>query len=185
MDSIHGERGEWMTKGEARELYLRYLGEATINGSVKADPDLRDLFGYLLPGALVQIAAAFPLHRQVEVTGTDWPVPADFWALDRVENGGRPVGYTKGEGCYRFAEPGAVVTYARMPQQPTPEDPDETVLDVLPAAAVLVPIRCAIDAAVSSEAHAYKVGYLSTTYDTLAASLQREDVPQMRRVMWI
>lgn len=63
-----------MTKGQARELYLRYLGEAKINGSNKADPDLSDAFDYLLGPALAYVAAQFPLIGREETQGR-WRLP--------------------------------------------------------------------------------------------------------------
>lgn len=170
-----------MTKGEARDLYLRYLGEATVNGAVKADPDLGDQFEYLLPVAVNHLASVFPLRKVVTAEG-EWEIPDDFRAIERIEREGVPVPYERvGDRAYRF-EGKASITYLRSPAPVLPSDPDETALDLVAYACDLAPLKCAIDAAVASEAHAYKVGYLSATYNTMAAALLREDMPVFRRV---
>lgn len=170
-----------MTKGQARELYLRYLGEAKINGASKADPDLSDAFDYLLPGALSYVAAQFHLTGREETVGL-WKAPAGFWAVKEArDKEGAPVPFEEtGEGEYRFAAPCTVV-YDRLPRELLPSAPDTAELDVLAPAEPLVPLKCAVDAAVGSEAHAYKVGYLSQSYNAMAAALTREDQPQFRR----
>ncbi|MBR6735446.1 MAG: hypothetical protein IKL92_01080 [Oscillospiraceae bacterium] len=66
-----------MTKGEARELFLRYLGAATVNGAVKRDGDLYDAFDHLLSPAVIQVAAQFP-QKRVETVTLYWQAPHDM-----------------------------------------------------------------------------------------------------------
>lgn len=166
-----------MTKGEARQRYLRYLGEATVNGSARGDQDLADQFDYLLLGALTHVAAAFPLYGYDEAESEFIP-PEDFISLEEIESGGFPVPYWEQNGKYLF-EGTAQIRYRRTPSDPGSDD--SAVLDVWPPAAGLIPLQCAIMAAAGSEAQSYKLASLSSLYNTMAAALQIADAPRFVR----
>lgn len=170
-----------MTKGELRDRYLRYLGEATINGSPKGDQDLRDQFNYLLPGALKIVAAAFPVYKVVAATGSLTP-PVDFWMLESITDAdGIAIDYrVSPAGDYLF-DGAANVKYRVIPQI-EPSTADNTKVLVYMPAAELVAIQCAMTAAMGSEAHSYKVSYLSSLYNTMAVQLNISDRARFERV---
>lgn len=170
-----------MTKGELREKYLRYLGEATINGSPKGDKDLADQFNYLLPGALQNVAAAFPVYKVVATTGSFTPT-TDYWTLESLTDAdGMPVDYrVSPAGDYVF-DGAADVKYRILPQI-APSAPDDAAVAVYLPAADLVAIQCAMTAALSQETQSYKVAYLSSLYNTVAAQINISDRPRYERM---
>ncbi len=170
-----------MTKGELRDRYLRYLGEATINGSPKVNKDLADQFNYILPGALKNVAAAFPVYAVAAATDSFTP-PEDFWTLESLTDAdGMAVDYrVSPAGTYIF-DGRADVKYRVLPQISSTA-PDDTAVMVYPPAADLVAIQCAMTAAISFAEQSYKVAYLSSLYNTMAAQLTISDHPRYERV---
>lgn len=166
-----------MTRGEARQRYLRYLGEATVNGASRGDQDLADQFDYLLPGALLHLAAAFPLYGYAEAEN-EFDPPESFILLEEIESGGLPARYWERDGKYLF-EGAARIRYRRTPDNPGSND--AAALDVWAPAAELVPLQCAVMAAAGSEAQSYKLASLSALYNTMAAALRVNDAPRMIR----
>jgi hypothetical protein len=171
-----------MTKGEAWAQFLRYLGAATVNGEERDTADLRDLFNYLLDSAVTQAAAQFPLRQIASVTD-EWDAPQEFFELlQAVDSDGAPVSYRMlGERHFLFERP-CTVEYAAFPPQIDPLADDSTPLGLDCRAALLIPVRVAIDAAVSLEEFTYRVPYLTATYNGLASSLGDRAAPARRRV---
>ena len=171
-----------MTKGEARAQFLRYLGAATVNGCDRADADLNDLFNYLLEPAVMQAAAQFPIVKNVSVSG-EWSAPENFFEITQAFSAeGEPVGYRRvGRNVFRFEMP-CTVEYAILPPALAPNAPEETELALDRCAALLVPVRAAIDAAVSTEEYAFRVPYLTAAYNGLLSALGDRNVAARRRV---
>ena len=171
-----------MTKGEAYRLFLRYLGEATVNGSAKDDPDLRDLFDQLFPQAVGSVGASFPPRETQLLTECDWEAPDDLIEVTRaLDDHFLPVAFLRlGERQYHFSAP-CRVEYTRMPHAISATAPDSTEID-LGRASLLVPIQTAVNAALSQEAYAYKVSYLTSSYNALADALGEADGITFRRV---
>ena len=171
-----------MTKGEAREQFLRYLGVATVNGAARSDADLKDGFDYLLWPAVLQAAAQFPTMKTAYVCG-EWNVPEDFFELvAAVGEDQSPVSWRRtGERSYRFEEP-CTAEYTVLPSAILPQAPDETEIPLDDRTAMLVPVRAAIDAAVSSEEYAFRVPYLTAAYNGLLSVLGEQNAPSRRRV---
>lgn len=170
-----------MTKGEARKLYLGYLGEATVNGSEKNDPDLKAAFDTLLPGAVLYVGLAYPKKEVTEVPAV-WEAPENLIEVTKaVDEAGNPVPFDTMGNTYRF-DRACTVEYTRLPQEVASTAPEETVLDLEKTVCMLVPIKAGIDAALSIDAIAYKGTYLVNTYNSLAASIGKEDAAAFRRV---
>lgn len=171
-----------MTKGEARAQFLRYLGAATVNGCDRADADLRDLFDHLLDPAVLQAAAQFPLLKTAEVTGR-WKAPEDFFEITQVFSAdGERKNYRRiGQNVFWFDAP-CTVEYASLPSAIAPDAPEETELALDRCAALLVPVRAAIDAAASTEEYAFRVPYLTATYNGLLSAFGDRNAPAKRTV---
>jgi|GEM_PF-1535344 len=169
-----------MTRAEAKALYLRYLGEATINGSPRDDPDFSDLFDALLYPAIVQVAALYP-SRETLCVERRLEAPEDLVAITRTfDETGAPVAYTRvGERTFFFDAP-CTAEYTRRPSAPGEEN--DAVLDLDERAAQLVPIQIAIHAAAASPEHAWQVPYLTASYNALHAALDAQHAVTFRRV---
>jgi len=173
-----------MTKGEARALYLRYLGERTVNGSVRADLDLNDVFNGVLDTALTFVAASFPdrVVLTVDKDALTIDMPADMaYIIKTLDEYGNPVAYKRVAYQFVFAGPCEVV-YAKRPDTIAVEAPDTTVIDLDDRYAKLIPLKCAIEAALGLEEYAYKVQALTQSYNTLAEALDDNNMPTYRRV---
>ena len=171
-----------MTKGEARELFLRYLGAATVNGAIKRDGDLYDAFDHLLSPAVIQVAAQFP-QKRVETVTLYWQAPDDMAEITAaLDSFGRPVSYRRiGDRGFVFEEE-CTVEYNRIPKQIAPADTDETVIDLDERTALLVPIRAAVDAAASTQEYAWKASFLTAAYNALADSIGAQNTVSRRTV---
>lgn len=171
-----------MTKGEARELFLRYLGAATVNGDAKYDGDLYDAFDHLICPAVIQVAAQFP-QKRVEKVSLYWKAPEDLAELTSATNDvGMPVSYRRlGERGFIFSE-ACTVEYNRIPMRISPTDTDETWIDLDERAALLVPLRAAMDAAASTQEYAWKASFLTSAYNALADSIGAQNAVSRRTV---
>ena len=177
-----------MTKGEARRLFLEYLGERTINGSTKNNADLIGIFEGLLSTAVIEVARARPTRKLFEVTEEDKQgkffvvdVPTDHAYIMRTEDEyGLPVAYSRTGDKYQFVRP-CTVEYARRPVNDW-SDGDESGIDVENDYCQLVPLQCAIFAAQSLEEYQYKVPSLQAMYNTMLDALDDTDMPTYRRV---
>ena len=190
-----------MTKGEARALFLRWLDEATINGqtaSQQQTADLSDKFDYFLTGTLLYLAGYFRLGRQF-VPETEETVgglrrvelPADFRELERVVAAGpdfyRPVEEYWTEGDRYLLVPGDLqgqlrILYWGNPAAVEPEAEEERVLEVLPQAEMLVPLKTAADVTAGSEDTAAVSHYLEGRFSNMMVNLLGSGIPQTGQV---
>lgn len=172
-----------MTIGEAKAIYLRYLGEATVNGSLRNDPDLADQFSYLVNSAVIYVSSAFPDRVLVTLTDREWDAPGDFVSIFRTfDEYGMPVAYyEKGENHFIFDEI-CDVEYCRTPETILPGADDSTQIDLPERACELVPLKVAIDAALANPDYAYKVQFLTNTYNAMEEALLDAHMPSYRRV---
>ncbi len=168
-----------MTRAEAKALFLRYLGEATVNGSEKGDLDLADQFDRFLYPAMVQVAALYPALETAEVSG-EWQAPENLVEITRtVGETGQSVAFRRiGTGTFVFEEPCTAI-YSRAPA--APQEGDGAVLDLEERAAQLVPLQIAIHAAASSPEHAWQTAYLTASYNAMHAALDQRDAVTFRR----
>lgn len=174
-----------MTKGEARRLFLQYLGEATQNGQPKNDPDLAYAFDTLLDSAIVQVGASFPAAEYTAANGA-WTAPQDFVEITRVRNScGMPVCYTsRGEREFFFPEP-CEVEYVRAPHMPDAAAGDDAAIDLDERVCALVPLQAALSAAMTMPDYRYTVPYITAELNSFSALLDRRNVPAARRVFAI
>jgi len=168
-----------LTRAEAKALFLRYLGEATVNGSEKNDLDLADQFDRFLYPAMVQTAALYPALETAEA-GTEWQAPENLVEITRTAGAaGQSVAFHRlGARTFIFEEPCTVV-YSRAPA--VPREGDGAVLDLDERAAQLVPLQIAIHAAASSPEHAWQTAYLTASYNAMHAALDARDAVTFRR----
>lgn len=179
-----------MTKGEARRLFLDYLGEHTINGSTKNNADLIGIFEGLLSTAVIEVARARPTRALFEVKEEDKQPEGRFFVKDvpndhayimrTVDEYGLPVAYQRVKDQYWFVRP-CKVEYARRPVNDWVLG-DNSVIDLENDYAQLVPLQCAIFAAQSLEEYQYKVPSLQAMYNTMLDALDDTDMPTYRRV---
>lgn len=180
-----------MTKAQARELYLRYLGERTVNGGAKADLDLNDVFDGLLGAAVMEVGRARPTRGLFEVKEEDKQPEGRFFVKDvpldhayimrTVDEYGLPVAYQRVKDQYWFVRP-CKVEYALRPAMILPGAADSTTIDLDDNYAQLVPLQCAISAALGLEEFQYKVPALQAQYNTMLDALDDTDMPTYRRV---
>ena len=169
-----------MTRGEAKALFLRYLGAATLNGTPRDEPDLADAFEALLYPALVQVGALYPPRETAEVQGR-FEAPEELIAITRTfDERGAPVAYTRvGERTFWFDAP-CTAEYTRRPA--APEEGEDAPIDLDERAAQLVPLQIAINAAAASPENAWQVPYLTASYNALHAALDSQHAVTFRRV---
>lgn len=180
-----------MTKGEARRLFLDYLGEHTINGTTKNNADLIGIFNGLLSASVMMVGRARPERAVFQVVKEDKqsdgkffavPVPADHaYILRTIDEYGLPVAYQRVKDEYWFVRP-CQVEYARRPATILPSASDSLEIDLDDNYAQLVPLQCAIFAAQSLEEYQYKVPSLQAMYNTMLDALDDTDMPTYRRV---
>lgn len=119
-----------------------------------------------------------------------WSVamPEDFSALEEVLYSGDGLRFSKFSdyrrlGNKHFGVPRQLTGqldfyYIRNPQLPAPAAKGDTVLDVQPAAACLVPLRLAADLTVGVDETAALSSYLNARYNDLASTLYRRPDPE-------
>ncbi len=160
-----------MTKGEAKELALRWLDEATINGEINSreqTADLTDKFNYFLNDALIFLSGFFRLPRVycpakpdgIEGGLVRYRMPEDFKELNKIvvtgENSYEDI------SDYRFEPPRDFLLapeqdgtlkflYWGNPREVTSFAPEEEILDVDALGAVALPLKLAADATAGSE----------------------------------
>lgn len=193
-----------MTKKEARAAALRWLDEATAGGrSLEAQltADLQDRMDHLLGAAVAAVCGRFPRCEVYTVTDA---YPARSAAPDAAyvritlppeAETLTGVRYVGADGAfmpfsdYRRAAKGVYIIPARLngtlefscirrPQLPAADAPEDTELDVEPAAAHLVPLRLAADVLTGVDETAVLAGYLSARYNELAAAVYRRPEPE-------
>ena len=171
-----------MTKGEARRLFLRYLGEATVNGRDKNDPDLIAAFDDLFCAAIVQVGASYPNAEYVKTDGR-WTAPPDMVEVRRMlSSRGTPVYYTyRGNRLFTFSEP-CTVEYMRAPHMPDAALGDDAVIDLDERVCQLVPLQAAVNAAISMPEYEYMVPYITAELNAFSATLDERSAPVYRQV---
>lgn len=171
-----------MTKGEAKSLFLYYMGEATVNGQNKDDLDLSQTFNNLLNSAVVFVSSAFPTRIVVSVP-KEWETPNDFVEILRTfgKSGEVVSYYRKGQKKFIFEEE-CDVEYSHLPEYISPFADESVVLDIGERAAQLVPLKIAIDAALGREEYSYKVPSLSEQYNTMANAVTEANAITLKRV---
>lgn len=187
-----------MTKGEARELYLRYLGERTVNGSPIGDQDLSDVFDGLLGPAILFVGSTFPVKDEIEVKKEDYvesegwyikDVPVDLAHIIDVKDKHSllPVSYQRHgnvPGGHIFVQRApSIIEYAKRPTFLGPDAADTDVIDLDPRYAQVVPLKAAVDAATGLEEYYYKATSLAQALNTMIMAMQDADVPSRRRVL--
>ncbi|MDD2954949.1 MAG: hypothetical protein PHD67_01395 [Oscillospiraceae bacterium] len=183
-----------MTKGEAKKLYLRWLDEATVCGQEagrELTADLEDRFDYFLEGTLFYLAGHFKLPAVYEGPAVAqagpydrYRMPEDFRELDRiVETGGgayRQILDYRVEGERDFlVERGATprFLYWKNPAALGPAAAQDTVLEVHPRAAILVPLKTAADATAGSADMAATSDYLEGIFSNMLLNLSVQEKP--------
>jgi len=168
-----------MTRAEAKALFLRYLGEATVNGTEKGDLDFADQFERFLYPAMVQVSALYPIRETAEVSDT-WQAPDHLIEITRTRDAaGLSVAFTRlGARTFVF-DAACTAEYTRAPAVPGEEE--SVVLDLDDRAAQLVPLQIAIFAAAASPEHAYQTAYLAASYNAMHAALNACDAVTFRR----
>ncbi len=178
-----------MTKGEARKLYLRWLDEATVNGQetdYEQRADLEDKFDYFLDGAVFYLAGHFHLPAVYEgepegMAGNyeRYRLPEDFREMDRivrVEEGvyREETAYrVEGERDYLVERGGERprFLYWKNPAPLGTSAPEDAVLEIHPRAAVLVPLKAAVDATAGTEDMAGTSSYLEGLFSNMLMNL--------------
>lgn len=185
-----------MTKLEAKELALRILDEATINGQpagVELTADYTDKFNYFLNDALVFIANLFPINQTVSIKFyTDYQVRGPYVKVElpddcmKIRN---VIAYDS-NGSYQNVEyiedtnvsilvnknimdsySSVELNYNRLPEPVTFDADDETVLDIVRKAEGLLPLKLAVDATAGNEETSAISSFLNSKLDNLIINL--------------
>lgn len=184
-----------MTKLEAKELALRVLDEATINGQpagVELTADYTDKFDYFLNDALVFIANIFPIHSSISIKFyTPYQVrgpyvrveyPEDIIKIRNVvaysDKGYEDVQYIEDSENSILVEryildsyTAVEMNYHRLPETITFDAPDDTVLDIPRKAESIIPIKLAVDATAGNEETSAISAFLNSKLDNLIVNL--------------
>lgn len=185
-----------MTKQDAKELALRILDEATINGQpagVELTADYTDKFDYFLNDALVFIANLFPLNTTVSIKFyTPYQVrgpyvrvelPDDCLKIRNIiaydsDGGFQDVEYKEDTETSVLVSkatmdkfPNIDLTYNRLPEEVAPDAPDDTVLDISRKAEGFLPLKLAVDATAGNEETASISSFLSSRLDNSFVNL--------------
>lgn len=184
-----------MTKLEAKELALRVLDEATINGQpagVELTADYTDKFDYFLNDALVFIANIFPIHSSISIKFyTPYQVRGPYVRVDYPEDiikirnvvaysdkGYEDVQYIEDSENSILVEryildsyTAVEMNYNRLPETITFDAPDDTVLDIPRKAESILPLKLAIDATAGNEETSAISAFLNSKLDNLIVNL--------------
>lgn len=187
-----------LTKERAKALALRWLDEATLNGQpagVELTADYTDKFNYFLYDVLTYVAAIFRLTRtflqpakEAEVRGQYYLIsmPDDFMDLDTVKAYGEKSYYAvtsyQRESEKRILVPKSSVReedtievlYFGLPTPVSVDAADSTVLEVVPKAEQLVPLRLAIEATAGSDETSAISAYLENKWSNMVVNLLGE-----------
>lgn len=188
-----------LTKGRAKELALRWLDEATLNGqtaSSELTADYTDKFNYMLYDVLVYISAIFRLSGSYTVNTDECTevggyykvkMPDDFMGFNRIM-AYSSVTSTEIPDFRRYSTSTYLipkiyfsdditveVVYWRMPEQIELSSSDTTVLDVVPKAEQLVPLRLAIEATAGSDETNAISAYLEGKFSNMVNNLLGDD----------
>lgn len=188
-----------LTKGRAKELALRWLDEATLNGqaaSSELTADYTDKFDYMLYNVLVYIAAIFRLRgtlivkpNECEKVGGYYRVqlPGDFMGFNRIlvynELTQAEIPDFRRESTDVYLIPDVYFTegvtvefiYWRSPKKIEIDDLDTTELEVRPKAEQLVPLRLAIEATAGSDETNAISAYLEGKFSNMVNNLLGDD----------
>lgn len=184
-----------LTKGRAKELALRWLDEATLNGqaaSSELTADYTDKFDYMMYNVLVYIAAIFRLRgsfvvkpEECEKMGGFYRVqlPEDFMGFNRVivynDTASAEIPDFRRESTDVYLIPdtyfieGTTVEfiYWRSPKKVEIDALDTTELEVRPKAEQLVPLRLAIEATAGSDETNAISAYLEGKFSNMVNNL--------------
>ncbi len=191
-----------MTKNEAKNAALRWLDEASEGGCAleqETTADWMERMDHLLDGAVAAVCGRFP-HRAVHMVSGEPQTSAAWRQVQLPENcdtveqiwqlstDGRPRSFSDyrriERRCYAVpADAGALAFhYIRRPRAVGPTVPETTVLDVLPEAESLVPLRLAADLLVGADETAALSAWLEQRYAAQAAVLFRRPAPDRATV---
>lgn len=195
-----------MTKGMAKKQALRWLDEATLNGSdasAELTADYIDKFNYFLYNVLVYIASFFKLSRNISIDKDTayeqrgyfrkYGLPEDFMELEKViltdnKAYGEIFNYSF-EGQYSILIPEEyfkdnaklTVFYFGRPKKVDVAALDTTELEVMPIAEQLVPLRLAIEATAGSDETSAISAYLEGKFGNMLENLlgDKQGAPNM------
>lgn len=181
-----------MTKGEAKNLALRWLDEATINGqpvSSELTADLEDKFSYMLNGVLSYLATFFKVDKTYTTVAQagvkksryrQFVMPDDYRGLKNIV-AYDDSSYTEIEN-YVAEKDGVFLlpdnikgtiefNYYGEPARVELDAPDGTLLEVARKAEALVPLKLAVDATAGSDETSALSAYLNGVFSNMLANI--------------
>lgn len=188
-----------LTKGRAKELALRWLDEATLNGqaaSAELTADYTDKFNYMLYDVLVYIANIFKLRGEYTVNDSGLTaagnyyrveMPDDFMSFNRIiaynDVSSAEIPDFRRESTNVYLIPKAYFTdgvtieviYWRFPKAVEIDTSDTSELDVVKKAEQLVPLRLAIEATAGSDETNAISAYLEGKFSNMVNNLIGDD----------
>ena len=187
-----------MNKGRAKELALRWLDEATLNGQpagAELTADYVDKFNYFLYDVLTYVAAIFRLSRTMEVPPEEVvargpyyvvTMPEDFMDMDMVKAYSDTTYYAI-PNYQRETEKTILIRrddvkkgdtievfYFGLPKAVAVDAPEDTELEIVPKAEQLVPLRLAIEATAGSDETSAISAYLENKWSNMVMNLLGE-----------
>jgi hypothetical protein len=181
-----------MTKGEAKNLALRWLDEATINGqpvSSELTADLEDKFSYMLNGVLSYLATFFKVDKTYTTVidagvkksrYRQFVMPDDFRGIKNIiaydDSSYAEVENYVAEQDGVFLLPDNIkgtieFNYFGEPMGVPVDADNSTQLEVAKKAEVLVPLKLAIDATAGSEETSALSAYLNSVFSNMLANI--------------
>ena len=181
-----------MTKGEAKNLALRWLDEATINGqpvSSELTADLEDKFDYMLNGVLSYLATFFKVDKTYTTEIQEgvkksryrqFEMPDDYRGLKNIvvynDSSYAEIENYIAEQDGVFLLPDNLTgtiefNYYGEPARVEVIASETAVLEVARKAEALVPLKLAIDATAGSEETSALSAYLNGVFSNMLANI--------------